>query len=111
MLIIGFVASATLVASIAATVAGYGVAAAQTTGRPPQTPPAVACPPDVKGPPPTIGGPAQPDLSDRLADSKGVICPPAGVDPDMHVPPPQGGAMKVIPPPGTPGGDRGVEPK
>jgi hypothetical protein len=110
MLILGFVASATLAAALAASIAGYGVAAAQPTGRP-QNPPSAACPPDVKGPPPTIGGPAQPDLSDRLAGSKGVICPPSDVDPDMHVPPPQGGEMRVIPPPGAPGGNRNVEPK
>jgi hypothetical protein len=102
-------ASAGLIAG-ADLIAGAGLALAQPTERP-QTPPNATCPPDVKGPPPTVGGPASPDLSDRLADSKGVICPPAGVDPDMHVPPPPGGAMKVIPPPGAPGGDRGVEPK
>lgn len=105
-----------LILGLLASIAGIGLvavgsAAAQSTDRRPDTPPAAACPPDVKGPPPTVGGPNPPDLSDRLADSKGVICPPAGVDPDMHVPPPDGGAMKVIPPPGTPGGNRGVEPK
>jgi hypothetical protein len=51
------------------------------------------------------------DLSDRLADSKGVICPPAGVDPGLSAPPPGGGRTPVIPPPGTPGGDPGIQPK
>ena len=50
-------------------------------------------------------------LSDKLARSKGVICPPAGVDRDIHVTPPGGGELKIIPPPGTPGGDPRVEPK
>jgi hypothetical protein len=50
-------------------------------------------------------------LSDRLAQSKGVICPPTGIDPGIAVPPVGGGRMPVIPPPGTPGGDPGIVPK
>jgi hypothetical protein len=50
-------------------------------------------------------------LSDKLARSNGVICPPTDLDPAMRVPPPQGGALKVIPPPGTPGGDQHAIPK
>jgi hypothetical protein len=51
-------------------------------------------------------------LSDRLARSDGVICPPQQVDPDIRQPPPSnGGAMPVIPPPGSPGGDPSVQPK
>jgi hypothetical protein len=100
-----------LILGLVAIMAGYGVALAQPSTPRQDTPPAAACPPDVKDPPPTVGGPARPDLSDRLADSKGVICPPSGVDPDMHVPPPQGGEMRVIPPPGAPGGNRNIEPK
>jgi hypothetical protein len=50
-------------------------------------------------------------LSDKLAQSKGVICPPAGVDPQMQIAPPSGGHLKVIPPPGSPGGDPNVQPK
>ena len=69
-----------------------------------------ACPPDVQTPP-TVGGPSSPNLSEKLADSKGVICPPAGVDPEIRVPPPGGGELKVIPPPGTPGGNPDVQPK
>ena len=45
------------------------------------------------------------NLSDKLARSGGVICPPARVDPEIRVPTPPGGAMPVIPPPGSPGGD------
>jgi hypothetical protein len=69
------------------------------------------CPPDVKGEPPTVGGGSSEPLSDKLAQSKGVICPPAGIDRDMEVAPPSGGHLKVIPPPGTPGGDPNVQPK
>jgi hypothetical protein len=50
-------------------------------------------------------------LSDQLAQSKGVICPPAGVDPGISVPPTGGGRTPVIPPPGTPGGDPSIQPK
>ena len=51
------------------------------------------------------------NLSDRLAKSGGVICPPEHVDPEMKQPTPPGGAMPVIPPPGSPGGDQSVQPK
>ena len=50
-------------------------------------------------------------LSDKLAASNGVICPPPHVDPGMKQPAPPGGPMPVIPPPGTPGGDPQVQPK
>lgn len=56
-------------------------------------------------------GRAQESLGDRLAKSDGVLCPPPGVDPDMHAPAPEGGKMQVIPPPGSPGGDPSVRPK
>ena len=74
--------------------------------------PSVACPPDVRGEPPTVGGgPSSGPLSDKLAQSNGVICPPTGLDKDMEVTPPGGGRLKVIPPPGTPGGNQNVQPK
>lgn len=39
-------------------------------------------------------------LGDKLADSKGVICPPPSRDSDMNVPAPEAGAkMPVIKPP------------
>ena len=50
-------------------------------------------------------------LSDRLARSGGVICPPDQVDPEMNRPAPGGGKTPVIPPPGSPGGDPNVQPK
>jgi len=71
----------------------------------------VTCPPDVKGDNPTVGSGSSRSLSDQLSQSKGVICPPAGLDRDMEVRPPGGGQLKVIPPPGTPGGEPGVQPK
>jgi hypothetical protein len=51
------------------------------------------------------------DLGDRLARSKGVICPPAGIDPGIAAPAVGGGRTPVIPPPGTPGGDPNIIPK
>ena len=50
-------------------------------------------------------------LSDKLAASNGVICPPPNVDPAMKQPVPPGGPMPVIPPPGSPGGNPNVQPK
>src|SRR5262245_49733256 len=94
------------------------VAAAQELPRPPVDP--KACDPQERA---TLGsGPAQPlkpnenevpggNVSDKLARTEGVICPPANVDPDIHAPVRGGGAMPVIPPPGSPGGDPSVRPK
>jgi len=59
----------------------------------------------------TGSGESGSDLSNKLSQSNGVICPPATADPGMQVEPPQGGALKVLPPPGTPGGDQSVQPK
>jgi hypothetical protein len=50
-------------------------------------------------------------LSEQLAESKGVICPPPNVDPEIAKPAPGGGTMPVIPPPGSPGGNPRVQPK
>ena len=50
-------------------------------------------------------------LSDKLNSSNGVIRPEDNVDPDMSKRAPAQGATPVIPPPGTPGGARGVEPR
>jgi hypothetical protein len=55
--------------------------------------------------------PKDDNLSSKLAQSDGVICPPTQVDPEIHAPAPQGGPMPVIPPPGSPGGDPKVQPK
>lgn len=51
------------------------------------------------------------NLSDKLARSGGVICPPEHVDSEIKQPTPPGGNMPVIPPPGTPGGNQQVVPK
>ena len=51
------------------------------------------------------------NLSDKLARSGGVICPPAHVDPEIKQPTPPAGDMPVIPPTGSPGGDKSVRPK
>jgi len=45
-------------------------------------------------------------LCDKLARSGGVICPPEHVDTEIKQPTPPGGAMPVIQPPGSPGGDQ-----
>jgi hypothetical protein len=50
------------------------------------------------------------DLSNKLSQSNGVICPP-DVDQGMKAPTPNTGKMPVIPPPGSPGGDPKVQPK
>lgn len=50
-------------------------------------------------------------LSEKLAQSDGVICPPAYVDPEIKAPTPDAGRTPVIPPPGSPGGDPNVRPK
>ena len=50
-------------------------------------------------------------LSEKLARTDGVICPPLGLDPAIRAPAPNGGNMPVIPPPGSPGGDPNVRPK
>jgi hypothetical protein len=59
----------------------------------------------------TTPGQSQAPLGDKLAKSDGVLCPPAGVDPQMRAPAPETGNMPVIPPPGSPGGDPTVRPK
>jgi hypothetical protein len=52
-------------------------------------------------------------LSEKLDRSKGVLQPPSGVDPEIHVPAPEPNPQTtpVIPPPGTPGGNQNVQPK
>jgi len=78
----------------------------------PERPLRADCPPGVGGSnAPAIGRESNRTLSDQLADSKGVICPPAGLDRELEQKPPEGGTIKVIPPPGSPGGNPGVQPK
>jgi hypothetical protein len=96
------------IALVASTLwASAAFAQAAGNGRMPAPP---ACPPDVDGP--TVGrGDRSETPSDKLAESKGIICPPAGVDPQMQVKPPASGELKIIPAPGTPGGNPNVQPK
>ena len=49
-------------------------------------------------------------LGQKLEQSNGVVCPP-DVDPAMKVPTPESGDRSIIPPPGSAGGDRNVQPK
>jgi len=94
------------------TVAAAGAAMAQPTTVPPGADhPGSACPPGTGADSPTVCKDSRKTLSDQLADSKGVICPPAGIDPEMRKAPPQGGVIQVIPPPGSPGGNPSIQPK
>ncbi len=56
-------------------------------------------------------GQSREPLGDKLAKSNGVLCPPTGVDPEIHAPTPDTGNTPVIPPPGSPGGDPTLRPK
>ena len=84
-------------------------AQAQTAAR--DRPARADCPPGAGPNAPAVGRESNKTLSDQLADSKGIICPPSGVDPEMRQKPQEGGTMKVIPPPGSPGGNPSVQPK
>src|SRR5215475_9749685 len=70
-----------------------------------------ACPPDSDSSPRSDENTGGRSLSDQLATSKGVICPPTGTDPGISIPPTGGGRTPVIPPPGTPNGDPNIQPK
>src|SRR5271163_2051560 len=93
--------------AVIATVAALSIPTAQAQLDRPVAPPALSQP--LKPCPPSVGNNAASNesntLSDQLSQSKGVICPPAGIDPGISVPPSGGGRTPVIPPPGTPGGD------
>jgi hypothetical protein len=93
-----------------------GAARAQTPTAPGTAPPGSAdtipekIEPQQPGQSPSVR-PEEP-LSETLDRTDGVLKPPAGVDPQMHVPPPDTGSnMPVIPPPGSPGGDQSIQPK
>ena len=85
----------------------------------PHEPPSVA-PPNSPQPPPERVAPrdsapgtvGRGNFSDRLSQRQGTLQPPA-VDPGIHAPLPPNSqdTMPVIPPPGTPGGNRNVVPK
>ena len=87
-----------------------------TVPRPPQTPGPTPPPTPTPSPGPnTPGSPAIPrgeTLSEHLDRTDGVIRPPPVGDPDIVQQPPDTNAtIKVIPPPGEPGGDPNVQPK
>jgi hypothetical protein len=88
-----------------------------------QAPPAPATPPQQTAPPApsssgdcaataprgatspegsTVGRAGKPQ-GDKLAESEGVLCPPAGVDPEIRAATPETRDTLVKPPPGTPG--------
>jgi hypothetical protein len=105
------------VIAVACLLAEPALGQGRSTDAPGAAPCSPSSPPGSPGSP-TVGAgeahnPAPPpeDLSNRLARSDGVICPPAAVDPEMKLPTPQTGNMPVIPPPGSPGGDPSVRPK
>ena len=109
--------SASLLASLLLLGAGVTL---QAQDRPAQMQPPVitdskACAPgdrlqpgagELKAPQGTTGE----SLSEKLARTDGVICPP-NVDPGIKAPTPEAGKTPVIPPPGSPGGDPTVQPK
>jgi hypothetical protein len=86
----------------------------------PQDPHHPLAPPSSSQPPPeqiaprdTVPGTQSADtLSDRLSKQQGTLRPPS-VDPGISAPLPSNGqgAMPVIPPPGSPGGNQAVVPK
>jgi hypothetical protein len=106
--------------------AASGVASAQAPPAP-STPPAQTAPPATArasncaptqstpqgniAPQGTTTGQSNEPLGDKLAKSDGILCPPTGVDPQMHAPTPDAGNTPVIPPPGSPGGDPTIRPK
>jgi hypothetical protein len=94
-----------LLALIAA--ASIASAAAQP-GQPNLAAPDRNCPPETRQN--TPGTDSGASLSDKLAESRGVICPPE-VDAAIAQKPPAEGTIKVVPPPGSPGGDPSIQPK
>ena len=107
--------------TLAVVLLGAAAARAQDRPAPPQQlPPSAvdskACAPGDRlepgatnptAPPATTGE----SLSEKLARTDGVICPP-NVDPAIKAPTPESGSKTpVIPPPGGPGGDPTVRPK
>lgn len=56
-------------------------------------------------------GQSREPLSDRLAQSDGMLCPPSNIDPQMQKDAPNEGKTPVIPPPGGPRDDPAVRPK
>jgi|SRR5215831_7033594 len=100
-----------LMALIVAMMAALGANAAAQSPDSAHPDRAVNCPPGADPKSAKPGGDDPMPLSDKLAQTKGVICPPAGLDREMQVTPPKGGELKIIPPPGVPGADQSVQPK
>jgi hypothetical protein len=97
--------------SVAALLLCAALASASAQDRAPQVDPKGCAPgerlqTDGKAPEAKAGEP----LSDKLARTDGVLCPP-NVDPEIKAPTPNAGKTPVIPPPGSPGGDQSVQPK
>jgi hypothetical protein len=103
---------------VLATIAsGFGFAAmAQTPIQPPRDPNM----PGTQNTIPEKVAPSDPSstgstgtLSDKLNKSDGVIRPQTGIDPEITAPAPNPdpGTMRVIPPPGSPGGNPTLDPK
>ena len=73
--------------------------------------PPVAAQSDTQAPPPSDVSRQSGTLSDKLNTTSGVIHPEGSVDPGMQKTPSATGAMPVVPPPGSPGGNSDVVPK
>ena len=95
-------------------IAVFGGIGALAQDRLPEASDPKACAPGERLPAPREGSAATTgtgeNLSDKLARTDGVICPP-NVDPEIRLPTPDAGRTPVIPPPGSPGGDPTVRPK
>lgn len=102
------------IAALAATVATLSIPAAHAQlERPAPSQPSNPrdCPPGVRHAPSSNETGTSRPLSDQRSESKGVICPRAGIDLGISVLPIAGGRTPVIAPPGTPGGDPSIQPK
>lgn len=99
-----------VIAAVTSVVLTNTIVFAQAPAPPPAAPQAPEC---RRGALPATPGETtgSADFGDQLSRSKGIICPPAGVDPGIAAPPVGGGRTPVIPPPGTPGGDPTIIPK
>src|SRR3984893_5522725 len=105
---------AAIIAAVATPFISVRCGQSERPGTPPslvQPPNQSSCLPSSDGAPRSGETTGSRSLSDQLSASQGVICPPAGTDPGITVPPVGGGRMPVIPPPGTPGGDPSIQPK
>src|SRR4051812_4437335 len=90
-----------LASCLCLTCAGVALAEERAPVPPPEQ--SIVCPP---------GSQEQRQSGERLRNSNGIICAPPDVDPKSEMKPPsEGGALKIIPPPGSPGGDPDVQPK